>query len=490
MNINMKFNKIKYILISFFIIYIASFQLSNAQVANSLFNMRSVPQSNYINPAITPDSKLYIGIPALSSIYFNIGHTGFTYNQAIQRRKDDTLVVRTDNIISKLDNINYLYNQFNAEIISFGWKRNKWFYGFSYSLKEDFYLGYPKDLLRFGLYGNTNRDKGTLGDNLELGSFKLNATAYQEFAFTVAREIDYNWQVGVRPKLLVGLANASIKKSLANLRTDSLTFDWIVDTDLEVNGSMPGMITDSSAEFEDVNWEKEAQKIQFKNLGFAIDLGAKYRIDDKFNVGVSLVDFGFIRWKRNVNNFKIKRTQLQFEGVDITDFFKIDDTTSLGDAFQHVADSLEDKFKPKHSRDAYTSYLVAKLYLYGSYDITKNDKVALLLRNDFFAGNLVPSATVIYNRRLTSILSLGVNYSIHKKSYFNVGAAMSLNIWAFQWYIAGDNLYALYKPNDAKNFNIHTGFNLTFGRMIKKKKSVPKSRPQFPMVPNPSDIRK
>ena len=141
-----------YITLLLFLLCNLKTEQSKAQVANSLFNMRSVPQSNYINPAITPDSKLYIGMPGFSSFYFNIGHTGFAYKDAIKRRSDDTLEIDADKIISKLDNINYIHTQLNNEILSFGFKKRKYFYGFSYQLKSDMYLGYPKDLLRFGLY--------------------------------------------------------------------------------------------------------------------------------------------------------------------------------------------------------------------------------------------------------------------------------------------------------------------------------------------------
>ena len=43
---------------------------ASAQMDLTLYNMKSIPQSGYSNPAAIPLSRVYVGLPVMSSVYF------------------------------------------------------------------------------------------------------------------------------------------------------------------------------------------------------------------------------------------------------------------------------------------------------------------------------------------------------------------------------------------------------------------------------------
>ena len=78
-----------------------------AQNQITLYQMNSsVPQSNLINPAFTPDStKITIGLPVLSSAYIALA-SPVSYNDVFTRMADDSLHFNSNSILNSLLIIN------------------------------------------------------------------------------------------------------------------------------------------------------------------------------------------------------------------------------------------------------------------------------------------------------------------------------------------------------------------------------------------------
>ena len=85
----------------------------NAQNDVSIHLLQSVPQSIYTNPSFSPQAKVYVGLPMLSSFYFGISHSGFAYRDVVKRRPDDTLYFDLDNMLDKMGSKNFLSANFN-----------------------------------------------------------------------------------------------------------------------------------------------------------------------------------------------------------------------------------------------------------------------------------------------------------------------------------------------------------------------------------------
>src|SRR6185295_5598785 len=114
----------KKIILSFLLIPVIHLAAS-AQVDLTLYNMASVPQASYSNPASIPLTKYYIGMPGISSNYFSVTNSGFAVSDLIRKRSDDSLVMDFNNAISKMADLNFISHTIALDILSFGFRVKK-----------------------------------------------------------------------------------------------------------------------------------------------------------------------------------------------------------------------------------------------------------------------------------------------------------------------------------------------------------------------------
>ena len=416
--------------------------------------MPIIPQSNYTNPAFKPTPKWYIGFPALSSFYIGVGHSGFTYRDAIRRRSDDSLVLGMDDMIAKLGKTNYLSANINEEILSFGFKQKKNFFNFSITEKISFRFSYPRDLILLAWKGNGQ----FIGNTIDFSGVGINASCYTEYALGYARDINNKIIIGGRLKYLQGQANVYTERNKANVNINEDDFAHEAQTDFLVNVSLPE--DNNNDGFDVVKYLMNSP-----NKGYGIDLGGSYKLNDKFSFGASVLDLGYIYWKSDVRNYASSGS-FTFDGIDINQFLKSD--SAGNDEIDHILDSLADIFKIEETKNSYRSLLTTKLYLTGIYSLTPHDKVGLLIRNEFFNKSIHPALTVSYNKWFFNMLSATASYSIMNRSYMNLGFGLALNLGPFQTYVLTDNFYCLLAPERTRNVNVHFGFNFIFGYKIKK----------------------
>src|SRR4051812_31257278 len=73
-----------------------------------LYNMNDVQQSMYANPGQIPQSRINIGLPILSSTYFNFGNNGGKITDLLVKGADDSTRIDLNNFLSKLSASNYI----------------------------------------------------------------------------------------------------------------------------------------------------------------------------------------------------------------------------------------------------------------------------------------------------------------------------------------------------------------------------------------------
>jgi len=449
--------KKKYIYISLLGVFLFCIHI-NAKAQNdvSIHLLQSVPQSIYTNPSFSPDAKVFVGFPALSSVYYGISHSGFAYKDLVRRRSDDSLLVDVDNMLSKLKDRNYLSTQYNMELLSFGFKIKKNYVSFSAAEKVSMRFSYPGDLLKLFWGGNTQ----FIEQPANFSGIGANFIHYREYAIGYKREFSSDLSVGLRGKLLYGKSNLWTEKSEISLATDPSTHALTARSHIILNMSLPEATFDENKDFEPLDY-----LLNNKNTGMAFDIGANYKINSKFSVAASVIDIGKISWKTGIKNFISNDVNFTFEGIDLNDFFGKDSTSK--DGLELLLDSLEKTFEFKETENNYSNWLPGIVYLSGIYHLTSKDKVGLLVRADVFNGRIFPSYTLSYNKRIANFVSACATYSIMNRSYTNVGFGLSLQLSALQIYAFNDNIYGLLFPTSAKNSNIHFGINLLFGYRIK-----------------------
>lgn len=460
MNIIILNNLYKKLIIAFLLVFLSGKLFSQDDLTLGL--MPIVPQSNYTNPAYRPTPKIYVGFPALSSFYLGLAHTGFSYKNIITKRSDDSLELNLGNAIDKMGKTNYLSANINEELFAFGFKIKKNYFSFNMSEKLSARFAYPRDLISLFWRGNGQ----FVGNKAVFSGIGFNASYYREFAIGFSRELNNKIVLGGRVKYLVGIMNIYTKRNDFTLAVGDDYFVHTVHTDFLINMSVPDAIG-NQLDTIDNNDSIDFNPIEFllnnQNKGFGIDLGGSYKYNNKFTFGVSIIDFGYIKWKSGVHNLSNTFPEFTFEGVDINGFFK----DSSAGPFDKVADSLVNLFQIQQTQNSYTSPLTTKIFLNGIYSLTANDKVGLLIRNEFFNRRMHTALSLSYNKKFFNALSASLSYSIMNRSFANIGLGFALNLGPVQTYFVSDNLYCLVAPLETKSVNIHFGINFIFGYKTK-----------------------
>ncbi len=434
------------------LVLLLSLQSLFAQQDLTLYNMEMIPQRMYQNPALKPFASVNIGLPVISSEYFNIVNSGFKYKQLIRRRADDSLYVDMDNMISKLGKKNYIMASAQPDLISFGFRvKKKNYISFNITEKVNFLFKYPKSFIEFLWKGN-----GEMLDQEIPLNFRLNFSHYREHGIGFAREWNDKLRVGAKLKYLYGMSNIWTKKADIDLTTESTGYAITTHANLQLMTS--GL--DTSSEFSANTYLRGK-----KNRGVGLDLGGVYQFKEKITFSGSIVDFGFIRWKSYVNNLESRNSdgEFIFQGLPVDELIG-NDTLTFEDLLNNLADSASEELKIDTTHRAYSTWLPTKIYLSGNYQVTSKSNAGVLFYTQVYDRSIHPGLALSYNQRVGRWLSASVSYAMYNRSFTNVGFGLSLNGGPVQIYMVSDNILAPLIPESSKNAHIHFGLNLTFGR--------------------------
>lgn len=447
------------LLVFFAVLFIAKNGFT--QQSLTLFHLEPIPENNYSNPAIIPSYDWHFGVPGLSSLGISYGNSGFKVSDLVERRTDDSLSLNFEKFIGKLKKKNNLTLEFREELINYGMKYWDYYFTFNVSERVDCYWNYPKDLYNFLWKGNG----GFLGQTANFSGNSLKITHYREYALGASRELNSQWIVGAKVKLLFGKANVWTKKFDAGLYTDPASFDITSNSNIHINSSIPKAFSESDVEFEFGNYFWSG-----KNPGLAVDLGGIYKFNNDFTFSASILDLGFISWKNNPKNFKNDNVSWTFEGIDINDY--IDESDSVIDErLNNLQDSLIDKFNIVESADKYKTALTSKVILGGIYNLSEIETIGLMVRNTIFDKRIRTSVTASYNRKFHDIVSASASWSFINRNITNLGLGFVVNLEPFQIYAATDNIVGVFAPNVVKYYNVQFGMNFVFGQ--KQSKAAP-----------------
>ena len=260
-------------------IFMSFFSLQSfAQNDLTIHSMQIIPQSYYNNPALIPTCNIHVGVPGLSSLYLEGGHTGFNAHNVISINRFDSVEVDMENFLNKLSKNNYVYTSVNEEILSFGFKiKKKHYFNFSLTEKMFFRFSYPKDLVEFVYRGNG----ALLDQDVMIGNLRLNASHYREYAFGYSMDFNEKWNFGARTKLLFGKMNVNTQKSDISFYTESNFFDITVTSDVVANWCIPEALTDT---LDATELDAKEYLLNKQNFGLGFDLGATYKYNDKLTL--------------------------------------------------------------------------------------------------------------------------------------------------------------------------------------------------------------
>jgi hypothetical protein len=431
------------------ILFVLGFINTNAQQDMLLYNMPAIQQSMYVNPSQMPQSKINIGLPVLSSVYFNLGNSGFRVTDLIKSGPGDSNHLDINNMLNKLGKSNYISQALQVDLLSFGIRLfQKNYISFSIVEKEYVNFSYPKNFLDWVWQGNG----AFLGQNMNF-NFGLNVIHYREYGIGYARQISDKLTVGGKLKYLYGMEDISAQNNSFTFNTDATDYGYTTNDNVNVNtsGFGPGTGSDFGTPY----------LLNRNNTGMAVDAGATYKLNDKFTFSASLIDLGYINWRSYTSNYT-SNGAFNFDGVDITQF-----TSGDSNAFNKLTDSAKNAFNVKTAHKSYTTSLPAQVYLGANYKLSEKANAGLLLYGQFFNNILVPAVSASYNLKLTNWFSVSAAYSVMNRDATNVGVGFAVT-GPVQFYVVSDNVIGFFVPQEVKTVNVRFGVNLCFGRKSAK----------------------
>ncbi|MDP4225905.1 MAG: DUF5723 family protein [Bacteroidota bacterium] len=468
-----------------FLMLVCTFPLQ-AQQNTTMYHMYGVPQSNSLNPAFQSSYNFYIGIPAIAPLYVNGNNNPLSFDDIVKHNDQiDSLITpfhpkgNRQEFLNLFKDNNFVNGDFSTGLFSIGLRINEMFFTFDINDKASVHFNYPKDLitaaLSDGFPDNTTYNWSKLG---------IDAQYYREYALGVSRHINDRLTLGLKGKLLFGKADIHTTNSLMKIRSGYKS--WDLQSDATVHSSLPFVKWkyDKNGKLDWDNIETKKFKgdtirqivMNTGNPGFALDAGFEYKVDDHFTVSGSLIDLGFIRWRKEITNLSLKGNYT-FEGELVNSYNK----DSISDAANAILDTLKNEFYLE-GHDAYTTYLSGKMYLGASYNFNNRLSFGLLSSSQIYNKKLYQQLTLSCNLQPIRLLSTSVCYSLLNNKSQNLGFGLSLKLINLNIYAICDQVplhWAKsknsedgpgYIPYKTKGMDLRLGVNLVFGKEKSKKR--------------------
>jgi hypothetical protein len=482
--------KFKYIILILLSVVATDIQAQNSQV---LYYM-NVPQNHLLNPALRPTNSLYIGLPVISGINLNVNNNFFNFSDVfVNGVVADSLVTifhpdaDPSGFMKKIRNINSLEAEASVQLFGLGFSVGRNLYiSFDINERVDANIALPGDILRLGFEGNEQ----FVGSTIDMSSFRGDAVYYREAGLGFSYNFTKDLRLGVRAKVLFGIAGASIDNNALGITVND-DYTHTLNADLQANFSAPlsfylsGQSTIDSVKFDDSGFDGVNSIVNYlletQNLGLGLDIGAEYKINEKFKVSAAITDLGYIKWKKDVSNLKAK-SEFVFSGIDMLDVYN--GTMTFDSLGQVLLDSLKNSFYLADSKSPFTTYLPMGVTLGGSYNLTKNFSVGLLSHTKFIGSQVREAITLSANLNIRNVFSTTLAYTAMNHRYDNLGFGIAFKPGWFQFYLLADRIPVTWNkivsedsniplPASWNTVNLRLGMNLTFGNRVEKKKDKP-----------------
>jgi len=473
--------KVRYSLLCILLLF-SSVTTGYAQRGYTMNFLSLVPQQNKFNPAYYTRYGVYVGIPMVSNVQFQVFNDAFTINRTFIQRLD-TKLIDPVGIISGLSIENNIGLEFNMDFLSFGFKvreHNQFHVGFG---REGYFNALlTKSTLSLLLTGSGNF-LGERGTNALSGN-SFDMSIYDALSLGYSREVNERLSVGGRLKFLSGIANLYTVRSNVELFIDDghdpniVPYTRFIKPDIALNGSFSNLPRDSSLlyvmrNFQSVALESllTAPNPTFNNFGIGIDLGAVYQVSEYVTLAASVHDIGFINWNTGVQRISSQQREnpFVFSGVgQFSDIINDIDGLIIQDIFTALVDSLIDYFQLQEVDTTLTSYrssLRTSYNLSFFYNVTDNDQIGVMW-NSKLGRRKYNALTIAYTRSLGRGFQICINNAIINNNAFNFGGGFVFNVGALQLYAVVDKISS-FNVVDWRAANVQFGINLGLNRTEK-----------------------
>lgn len=428
--------------------------VSLAQKEISLYGLKHVPQIVYFNPALAPNGRINIGVPGISSINASVGRSDFLVSDVFNSGSNGEDVFDVQKFVDALEDKNMVFGQLSADLVHLGFASGRNYFHFNITDRFDFSAEFPKEA---AVFIKEVYDENYLNQEVSVNDIRVELQHYRELAFGMSRNVTEKLRVGGTFKIIAGVGS---------IRTNDL--DFKVDTDLSNDSIVGGQVSfdlETSGIDEYTGSDPLGHIMGLNNVGYAFDLGANYKFNDRFEASFAVLDMmSKINWSKNVRNYKNENVGYEFSLLNAEDLFS-DDRDE--DGVNTVLDSLNQILEESENNDNYSSPIPTKINFALSYNPTPKTQISLVSHNILYENDPRNYLKFVFNGRLNKTFNGVISYALidEHETPLNLGLGFALNLGFFQIHAITENaLVAFVSPDQSKNPNVRFGINFTFAR--------------------------
>lgn len=444
---------------------------ANAQFNLGMHQFTGVPQSNYTNPALLPQSRFFIALP---SVYVNYWNPTFVLDDIIKEVGDSSML-----------DFSKLYNERPGGTFGFNIEQQSELFQLGFRIKKKTFISFgvyqglqtgvrlPVDLLRLAQEGTTSAY--FQNNPISLDNIDLNIQSYVAYHMGFGREINKKLTVGGRVKLINGLVGTNTEYARGKIYWDSDSVR--VTSDLRYNTAGFARLDQSLGIFGGDSVRNLATGFNVNewfptsgNTGLAFDFGFTYKPIKKLVLSFSATDLGSINWTQSLRSYVSEENEFTYEGGQIT----VGDESGDG-PFDGITDSLLSGLNiQEEAGKAFTTRMNSRYIVSASYELLPNTFVGGIYSRNLYFNESFDAFTAFAQFKIWNILFLRGNYTVSQGTFDNLGGALAVKVGPLQIYTVADNLLALNNQGNVSSLNVRVGANLLFGmRKPKEKKEVP-----------------
>ncbi len=453
----------------------------HAQISNTVYFDKYNPRQHWLNPAFHPDGTVYVGMPGISTVALSLGNSRYSFQDLFQNIQKngvnrsvfilDKEAVGADEVIDRLKKRERLFASYRINLLDLGiGLKNKGYITFGVGNRMDAMVIVPREFPDLFLKGMSDHEVRDFHfDKLYMG-----ASIYSEVALGYSQPINDKITVGGKFKILVGHDN--ISTDFRDVEMVGSENEWSLKGDASIHASIPGLrfIPDEKGRVDDVEFDDEQSPSCYarsKGGGVALDLGMTYQILPKLQLSASLLDLGFIHWRKDLAQLD-KSGDFVYNGIDY------DINNDSLDYFDQYETQIENMVKVNDSPSAYNTSLCAKIHVGAEYSFL-NDKIGLgaLSKTNIYHRTVWEEFMLSANVRPFRWASLSVTYNMFDGQWNNLGAGLNFNMGPVNLNVAVDNIPFKYgktngvlHPIDKRNVRAMLGMGFVFGFKESKRK--------------------
>ena len=397
-----------------------------------------IPYANFYNPGIRMEQRGIVGV-VFSNFNISMYNSDIKYKNLVGSTKT---VIDAVKFVNSLDNNNTINANFSLDLVNVGFRvAQNLFFNIDLRLRMTGSFDYSKDFVGFFVFGNGNY----LGENYCDFTLGADISAFHEFGISAQYNVNEKLTVGIRPKILSGIANATVNNRDTKIYTDPNTYAISADVDLSVK--MASLLEGNASQLSDIT--KMIDSVTAKdlfdigeNLGFGIDLGASYIINEHWGVAAGIYDLGYIKWT-DAKVKEVHKTEVNINDALFTDYT---DLTTLNIDYKSMVDNVITEVWGNEllERGAdYKTYLKTRFMAQGYYEYNPMLRATAIGQLYFVKGKVHPALTLAYSGCFWNHLNLTLNTTLSKYTGTTVGFGIGGHFGPFNIYAVTDNILSV-----------------------------------------------